>query len=31
VEKPPGSVDDVLHRLERSGLAISVAELRAKP
>jgi hypothetical protein len=26
---PPGSVDDVLDRLERSGLAISVAELRA--
>jgi len=25
---PPGSVDDVLDRLERSGLAISVAELR---
>jgi predicted nucleic acid-binding protein len=30
-KNPPGSVDDVLHRLERSGLAISVAELRAKP
>jgi predicted nucleic acid-binding protein len=28
---PPGSVDDVLDRLERSGLAISVAELRARP
>ncbi|MBN1172771.1 MAG: PIN domain-containing protein [Micromonosporaceae bacterium] len=26
---PPGSVDDVLERLERSGLAISTAELRA--
>jgi predicted nucleic acid-binding protein len=26
--RPPGSVDDVLDRLERSGLAISVAELR---
>jgi predicted nucleic acid-binding protein len=28
---PPGSVDDVLDRLERSGLAISVAELRNRP
>jgi hypothetical protein len=27
---PPGSVDDVLDRLERSGLAISVVELRAR-
>jgi predicted nucleic acid-binding protein len=27
--RPPGSVDDVLDRLERSGLAVSVAELRA--
>jgi predicted nucleic acid-binding protein len=26
---PPGSPDDVLDRLERSGLAVSVAELRA--
>jgi hypothetical protein len=26
---PPGSVDDVLDRLERSGLAVTVAELRA--
>ncbi len=26
---PPGSVDDVLERLERSGLGVSVAELRA--
>jgi predicted nucleic acid-binding protein len=26
---PPGSVDDVLDRLERNGLAVSVAELRA--
>jgi len=25
---PPGSVDDVLDRLERPGLAISMAELR---
>jgi hypothetical protein len=25
---PPGSVDDVLDRLERNGLPISVAELR---
>ncbi|WP_433299652.1 PIN domain-containing protein [Actinoplanes sp. CA-030573] len=30
-KSPPGSVDDVLDRLERSGLAISVAELRARP
>jgi predicted nucleic acid-binding protein len=30
-KNPPGSVEDVLDRLERSGLAISVAELRAKP
>ena len=28
---PPGSVDDVLDRLERCGLAISVAELRNRP
>jgi predicted nucleic acid-binding protein len=28
---PPGSADDVLDRLERAGLAISVAELRAIP
>jgi hypothetical protein len=27
--RPPGSVDDVLDRLERGGLAVSVAELRA--
>lgn len=27
---PPGSFDDVLDRLERSGLAVSVAELRAR-
>jgi hypothetical protein len=26
---PPGSADDVLERLERNGLAVSVAELRA--
>lgn len=26
--RPPGSVDNVLDRLERSGLAVSVAELR---
>jgi hypothetical protein len=26
--RPPGSIDDVLDQLERSGLAISVAELR---
>ncbi len=26
---PPGSVDDVLDRLERNGLAVTVAELRA--
>jgi predicted nucleic acid-binding protein len=26
---PPGGVDDVLDRLERSGLAVTVAELRA--
>jgi len=26
---PPGSTDDVLDRLERNGLAVSVAELRA--
>jgi hypothetical protein len=26
---PPGSVEDVLDRLERAGLAVSVAELRA--
>lgn len=30
-KNPPGSVDDVLDRLDRSGLAISVAELRARP
>jgi predicted nucleic acid-binding protein len=30
-KKPPGTIDDVLDRLERSGLAISVAELRAHP
>jgi predicted nucleic acid-binding protein len=30
-KNPPGSVDDVLSRLERSGLAMSVAELRARP
>ena len=28
---PPGSVDDVLDQLERSGLAMSVAELRTRP
>jgi predicted nucleic acid-binding protein len=28
---PPGSTDDVLDRLERGGLAMSVAELRATP
>jgi predicted nucleic acid-binding protein len=28
---PPGTIDDVLARLERSGLAVSVAELRARP
>lgn len=28
---PPGSIEDVLDRLERSGLAISVAELRSRP
>ncbi|MFY1695653.1 PIN domain-containing protein [Solwaraspora sp. WMMA2101] len=27
---PPGSFDDVLDRLERSGLAVSAAELRAR-
>jgi hypothetical protein len=27
--RPPGSMDDVLERLERSGLAVSAAELRA--
>lgn len=27
--RPPGSMADVLDRLERSGLAVSVAELRA--
>ncbi|WBC23390.1 hypothetical protein O7543_13745 [Solwaraspora sp. WMMA2080] len=27
---PPGSFDDVLDRLERSGLGVSVAELRAR-
>lgn len=27
--RPPGSVDDVLDRLERNGLPVSVAELRA--
>ncbi len=27
--KPPGSIDDVLDRLERNGLPVSVAELRA--
>jgi hypothetical protein len=27
--RPPGSVDDVLDQLERSGLALSVADLRA--
>ena len=26
---PPGSTDDVFDRLERNGLAVSVAELRA--
>ena len=26
---PPGSMDDVLDRLERNGLAVTVAELRA--
>lgn len=26
---PPGSVDDVLDRLERNGLAVTVAELRS--
>jgi predicted nucleic acid-binding protein len=29
--KPLGTIEDVLDRLERSGLAISVAELRARP
>ncbi|MGX6605407.1 hypothetical protein ACWKSP_25225 [Micromonosporaceae bacterium Da 78-11] len=29
-KNPPGSIDDVLDRLDRSGLAISVAELRAR-
>jgi predicted nucleic acid-binding protein len=28
---PPGNMGDVLDRLERSGLAVSVAELRAAP
>lgn len=28
---PPGTIDDVLDRLERSGLALSVAELRGGP
>ncbi|GAA2680881.1 hypothetical protein [Actinoplanes palleronii] len=28
---PPGSIDDVLDRLDRLGLAISVAELRSRP
>jgi predicted nucleic acid-binding protein len=28
-KNPPGSIDDVLDRLERSGLPVSVAELRA--
>lgn len=28
---PPGSIEDVLDHLERSGLAISVAELRSRP
>jgi hypothetical protein len=28
---PPGTIDDVLDRLERSGLAVSIAELRARP
>ena len=28
---PPGTIDDVLNRLERSGLALSVAELRGGP
>jgi predicted nucleic acid-binding protein len=28
---PPGGIDDVLDRLERSGLAISAAELRNRP
>jgi hypothetical protein len=28
---PPGTFDDALDRLERSGLAVSVAELRAAP
>lgn len=27
-QRPPGSVDDVLNRLERNGLLVSVAELR---
>jgi len=30
-KNPPGSIEDVLDRLERSGLAISVAELRSRP
>ncbi len=30
-KNPPGTIEDVLDRLERSGLAISVAELRAWP
>ncbi|WP_433372727.1 PIN domain-containing protein [Actinoplanes sp. CA-142083] len=30
-KNPPGGIDDVLDRLERSGLAMSVAELRARP
>ncbi|MCU7725653.1 PIN domain-containing protein [Actinoplanes sp. KI2] len=30
-KRPPGTIEDVLDRLERSGLAISVAELRARP
>ena len=30
-KNPPGSIDDVLDRLERSGLAVSVAELRSRP
>ncbi|SDT73425.1 Predicted nucleic acid-binding protein, contains PIN domain [Actinoplanes derwentensis] len=30
-KRPLGTIEDVLERLERSGLAISVAELRARP
>lgn len=29
--QPLGTIDDVLDRLERAGLAVSVAELRARP